>query len=189
MLFTLVSLMSPTRLVSEKADSTFSGMGEVVNEWMTPPFPSHTLARLFMSEHLLLGSSTQLKDHRAELLWAEKQDLQGSRYRVPKTRWNSEVEFPSQPENCARASTILYWGLGATAENERRDLRCHRASLLLGELETNSTQVDQIDTPKLIINYNKFEGSKQENLSNMVMDSLSEEWYLRQKDEKEPHEK
>lgn len=28
----LVSLMSPTRLVSEKADSTFSGVGEVVNE-------------------------------------------------------------------------------------------------------------------------------------------------------------
>lgn len=83
--------------------------------------------------------------------------------------------FPSQPENCARASNILYWGLGATAENERWDLRCHSAYLLLGELETNSTQVDQIDKPKLIINYNKFERSKQENLSNMVMDSLSEE--------------
>lgn len=37
-----------------------------------------------MSEHLLLGSSTQLKDHRAELLRAEKQDLRAADIECPR---------------------------------------------------------------------------------------------------------
>lgn len=42
------------------------------------------------------------------------------------------------------------------------------------ERDTSSEQTDQLDKPKIIMNYDKFEGSQQGNLSNMVKDSLSE---------------
>lgn len=44
----------------------------------------------------------------------------------------------------------------------------------MGERGTNSAQMDQTDESKIITNYDKFGGSKQENLNNMVMEGLSE---------------
>ena len=90
-------------------------------------------------------------DKATALLWEAQQGCQSSKCRVPRTRRDSEVGFPGQPGNCQRVRHSVL-GAEATAENERRDFRCHRAYLLLGELDTNGAQMDQTDK-LLIINW------------------------------------
>lgn len=64
-------------------------------------------------------------------------------------------------------------GPGAIAEREMEP-QMSQALHLGRERDTSSEQTDQLDKPKIIMNYDKFEGSQQGNLSNMVKDSLSE---------------